>query len=361
MRLTSKAPLASHGAISNPKPRFLQHSRSAEEFAEDVADELDLPAVKIELTRELAKSIISYNQSPDVPFDRSVNAYRGCEHGCIYCYARPTHAYLGLSPGLDFETKIVAKENAPELLRQALSQPGYQPAPLALGSNTDPYQPQEQQLGLTRRILEVLAEFKHPVAITTKGSLISRDIELLAAMARDNLVRVMISIATLDTEMARRLEPRAASPKRRLAIVRQLTEAGIPTGVIVAPIIPVLTDHDMEKILQLARQHGAQTAEYVFLRLPLEVNELFIEWLQAHYPGRATHVMSVLRQSRGGKDNVSTFGERMRGEGVFADMIRQRFLKSTHRLGYAVDQPLNTGLFSPPKTLRHQMDMFDGE
>ncbi len=359
MRLSSKTPLSGHGARSNSDSRFLKQTRDPAAFPEDGVWEDEPAAIKTEVSRETAKSIISRNQSPDIPFDRSVNAYRGCQHGCVYCYARPTHAYLGLSPGLDFETKIVVKANAAELLRQELSRPGYRPAPLALGANTDPYQPLERTQQVTRRILEVLAEFQHPVTITTKGSLITRDIDLLASMAAKNLVRVMISIASLEPEIARRLEPRAATPMRRMATLRQLSEAGIPTSVIVAPIIPALTDGDIEKILRLAKESGACMAAYVFLRLPLEVKDLFIEWLEAHYPDRAAHVMSLVRQSRGGRENVSDFGTRMEGEGVYADMIKQRFLLACRRLGFQQDTPLDVGLFSPPKTIKRQMDLFD--
>ena len=359
MRLSGKAPLLGHGARSNPDSRFNQLTRSTEALPGDEAWEDLASVIKTEVSFEQAKSIISHNQSPDIPFDRSVNAYRGCQHGCIYCYARPTHEYLGFSAGLDFETKIVVKENAAERLRHELSRPAYRPAPLALGANTDPYQPLEQKQRVTRRVLEVLAEFNHPVMITTKGSLIARDIDLLAAMAEKNLVSVMISIATLEPEIARRLEPKAASPLRRMAIVRQLNEAGIPTGVIVAPIIPALTDQDIEKVLSLAKESGACMASYVFLRLPLGVKDLFVEWLEANYPDRAKHVMSLVRQSRGGLENVSNFGERMIGEGIFADMIKQRFKKAHARLGFLENIPLSLDLFSPPKPVKPQMDMFD--
>ena len=359
MRLSGKAPLLGHGARSNPDSRFNQLTRSTEALPGDEAWEDLASAIKTEVSFEQAKSIISHNQSPDIPFDRSVNPYRGCQHGCIYCYARPTHEYLGFSAGLDFETKIVVKENAAERLRHELSRPAYRPAPLALGANTDPYQPLEQKQRVTRRVLEVLAEFNHPVMITTKGSLIARDIDLLAAMAEKNLVSVMISIATLEPEIARRLEPKAASPLRRMAIVRQLNEAGIPTGVIVAPIIPALTDQDIEKVLSLAKESGACMASYVFLRLPLGVKDLFVEWLEANYPDRAKHVMSLVRQSRGGHENVSNFGERMIGEGIFADMIKQRFTTTCSRLKFVQPEPLNISLFSPPKLMKPQMDMFD--
>lgn len=359
MRLTSKTPLSRHGACSNRDSRFLKHARSRDEADATDGLEEDREGIKIEVAQETAKSIISYNQSPDIPFDRSVNAYRGCEHGCVYCYARPTHAYLGLSPGLDFETRLFAKQNAAELLDSELSRPGYRPAPLALGANTDPYQPIEQTRGVTRGILEVLDRCNHPVTITTKGAVIARDIDLLASMAQRNLVRVMISIGVLDPEIARRLEPRAATPQKRFKLMRQLNEAGVPASIIVAPVIPALTDRDMEKLLALAREAGAKSASYVFLRLPLEVRDLFVEWLDRHFPERAGHVMSLVRQSRGGRDYVSTFGERLEGEGVFADMIRQRFAAACRRLGFAEDTPMNLELFSPPKPARRQFDLFD--
>lgn len=358
MRQTSKTPLSGHGARSNPDSRFLEHTHSSESSQIDPEWDGAKPP-KTAISVETAKSIVSYNDSPDIPFDRSVNFARGCQHGCIYCYARPSHAYVGLSPGLDFETKIIVKENAAELLRKELGKPGYRPAPLALGANTDPYQPLEQKWQVTRGILEVLAEFNHPVMITTKGSLIERDIELLAAMAEKNLVRVMISIATLEPEIARRLEPKAAAPKRRVEILRALSQAGIPAGVIVAPIIPALTDQDLEKVLEAAWRAGAKTASHVFLRLPMEVKGLFVEWLEAHYPDRAAHVMSLVRQSRGGRENVSAFGERMEGTGVFADMIRQRFANTRRRLGYQSEIPMNLDLFGPPKRGNRQLDMFD--
>jgi DNA repair photolyase len=359
MRLSSKTPLSGHGARSNPGSRFLKHTRTSE-WSQLEADGEAVPApLKPSLSVELAKSVVTYNQSPDIPFDRSVNFARGCEHGCVYCYARPTHAYLGLSPGLDFETKIFVKENAAELLRRELARPGYRPAPLALGANTDPYQPFEQKWRLTRRILEVLAEFNHPVMITTKGALIERDIELLSGMAAKGLARVAISIASLEPEIARRLEPRAAAPGRRLEVLRRLNAAGVPAGVIVAPVIPALTDQDLEKVLRAAREAGADTASYVFLRLPLEVRDLFVEWLEAHYPGRAAHVMSLLRQSRGGRDNVSAFGERMEGTGVFAELIRQRFAVAYRRLGFQDAPPLRVDLFGPPASGRRQLDLFD--
>jgi DNA repair photolyase len=264
--------------------------------------------------------VIVRNQSPDVPFTQSINPYRGCEHGCSYCFARPGHAYLGLSPGLDFETKIVWKPDAPEILRKELAAPGYRCAPIALGISTDGWQPVERRLGLSRRLLEVLAETRHPVSIVTKSALIERDADLLADMARDHLVQVMFSITTLDPLLARRLEPRAASPARRLAAMDALHRAGVPVGVLFAPLIPALNDHELERVLEAARAAGAESAGYVLLRLPLELKALFEDWLHSHFPDRATHVLSLLRQLRGGQLNDSRFGHRMRGQGVFADL-----------------------------------------
>jgi len=357
MRLKSKSPLSGHGAQSNASSRFLQWQRTRDE-----SDPADIPAAvrPLHLREDSARTIISYNDSPDIPFDRSINIARGCAHGCIYCYARPTHAYLGLSPGLDFETEIFIKRNAAELLRAELSRPAYRPAPLALGANTDPYQPYERDLGLTRQVLEVLAEFRHPVMITTKGALIERDIDLLAPMAELDLVRVMVSIATLDAEIARRMEPRAAPPARRLDVIRALSAAGIPTGVIVAPVVPALTDDAMEAVMAAAHEAGATVATYVFIRLPREVRDLFVEWLQANYPQRAAHVMSLIRQSHGGADNDSAFGRRMRGEGAFADLLRQRFHVAARRLGYADDRGSapTSALFRRPTPQSGQGELF---
>jgi len=277
------------------------------------------------VTIEKARSIISRNTSPDIPFDQSINAYRGCEHGCIYCYARPSHAYLDLSPGLDFETRLYAKDNAAQVLRRELSRPAYVPKLIAIGSNTDPYQPIERRLRITASLLEVFDEFNHPVSITTKSSLVARDIPLLARLARRNLVRVLLSIGTLDRELARRMEPRAATPSARLDAMRALKDAGIPVGVLIAPVIPGLTDHELERVAIAAAQAGASDAGYVLLRLPREVAGLFQEWLQAHYPLKAAHVMNLLRAMRGGKEYDSDFRQRMGGKGVHADMLRQRF------------------------------------
>jgi len=291
------------------------------------------PAWKTQVSDEQARSILTRNASPDLPFNVSLNPYRGCEHGCIYCFARPTHSYLGLSPGLDFESRIYAKVNAAELLRRELARPSYVAEPIALGVNTDAYQPCERERQLTRRVLEVLHECDHPVALITKSSLIERDIDLLAPMAAKRLAAVAVTVTTLDPAIARTLEPRAAAPARRLRTIRTLTEAGIPVGVSIAPIIPFVTEPEIEQLLEAVRDAGAIHAHYVVLRLPWEVSPLFQQWLEAHFPERAQRVMNRVREMRGGKDYDSAFGARMRGEGVWADLICQRFEKAVHRLG----------------------------
>ena len=289
--------------------------------------------LETQVSIERARSILSHNDSPDVGFDRSINPYRGCEHGCIYCYARPSHAYLELSPGLDFETRLFAKTNAAELLREALAKPGYRPQPIALGANTDCYQPIERRFGITRQILEVLAECSHPVTLVTKSALVERDLDLLGPMAEKNLVKVFVSIGTLDRELARKLEPRAASPQRRLDIMRKLHESGIPCGVMVAALIPALNDKTMEHVLEAAAQAGASEAAYVIMRLPNELKDLFKEWLAEHYPQRAEHVISIIRDLRGGKDNDPRFGTRMTGTGNYAELIEKRFDIACRRYG----------------------------
>jgi DNA repair photolyase len=324
------------GAVSNLQGRYEVHGRedfddgwTREEEEEGVA----APAWKTHVTDEQARTILTRNASPDIPFNVSLNPYRGCEHGCIYCFARPTHSYLGLSPGLDFESKIFAKVNAPELLRRELAKASYVPEPIALGVNTDAYQPCERELKLTRRVLEVLHECEHPVALITKSALIERDIDLLAAMAAKRQAAVAITVTTLDPAIARTLEPRAAAPARRLRTIRALTEAGIPVGVSIAPVIPFVTEPEIERLLEAVCEAGALHAHYVVLRLPWEVNPLFQQWLQAHFPDRAQRVMNRVRDMRGGKDYDSSFASRMHGEGVWADLIRQRFEKAVKRLG----------------------------
>lgn len=347
------------GTVSNTVGRFEQYERVEEDDGWDNLD-TEPESRKTEVIIDSTRTIINWNDSPDVPFDRSINPYRGCEHGCTYCFARPSHTYLGFSAGLDFESKILVKPEAAKLLRKELAKPSYKCAPMGMGTNTDPYQPLERKYGITRSILEVLAEYKHPVSIVTKNSMVERDIDILAPMAAQGLARVFVSITTLDKELCRTLEPRAAAPHRRLATIRALHEAGIPVGVMTAPIIPVLTDTEMESILELAKDAGASSAGYVFLRLPLEVAPLFEEWLKTYYPLKATHVMSIVKQSRGGKAYNTAFHERMRGNGLFAEMITQRFKLATARLGLNLNRaPMNTSLFSPPKLSGTQASLFD--
>ncbi|MBS0337964.1 MAG: PA0069 family radical SAM protein [Proteobacteria bacterium] len=344
----------SRGAPDARQGRFEKDAREAFDDGWTPDDE-PLPALETSVTEERARSIISRNESPDVPFSQSINPYRGCEHGCIYCYARPSHSYLEMSPGLDFETRLYAKTNAVELLRAELGRRGYVPSPIALGANTDCYQPVERKYRLTRGIVELLAECDHPLTIVTKSALVERDLDLLAPMARKNLVRAYVSIGTLDRALSRRLEPRAASPQRRLDTLRALSAAGVPCGVMVAPVIPALSDKSIEEVLEAASAAGAQTAAYILMRLPHELKGLFREWLGAHYPLRAEHVMSVVQQVRGGKDNDPRFGERMTGTGLFADLIGQRFAVACKRLGLngrdrgGRETPaLDTGRFRPP-------------
>jgi DNA repair photolyase len=329
------APRKGRGAVSNLQGRYEVNGR--EDFDDGWVhdeDEDGAPSsFKTQVTDEYARTILSRNASPDIPFNVSLNPYRGCEHGCIYCFARPTHSYLGLSPGLDFETRLFAKVNAPDLLRRELARPSYVPESIALGVNTDAYQPCERQLGLTRRVLEVLNECEHPLGLITKSSLIERDIDIIGAMAARRQACASITITTLDPGISRTLEPRAAAPARRLRTIRRLTDAGIPVSVSVAPIIPFVTEPELEKVLEAAHDAGAVGAHYVVLRLPWEVNPLFQEWLQAHFPERAQRVMNRVREMRGGKDYDSDFSKRMHGEGVWADLIRQRFTKTAERLG----------------------------
>lgn len=315
---------------------------------------------RTELHEETARSLISYNRSPDVGFDRSINPYRGCEHGCSYCFARPSHAYLNLSPGLDFETRIFAKTNAPELLRRELALPGYRPRPIALGINTDAYQPLERRLRLTRRLLEVLLESRHPFTLITKNALIERDRDLLAEAAQQQLVSVAFSVTTLDPHLSARLEPRAAAPHARLRAMRRLAEAGIPVGVMVAPVIPWVNDAELEAVLAAACEHGAASAGYVLLRLPHEVAPLFRDWLQAHVPARAEHVMSTIRQARGGKDYDARFGQRMRGQGAYADLLARRFGLACRRLGLdrRTVPELDASRFVPPRPPSPQGELF---
>ncbi|TWG79310.1 DNA repair photolyase [Cupriavidus gilardii J11] len=312
-----------------------------------------LPRLVTQVTGEQARSILTRNASPDIPFNTSLNPYRGCEHGCIYCFARPTHAYLDLSPGLDFETRLFAKENAAERLREALSKPSYRCETIALGVNTDAYQPIERTRRITRDVLQVLHDCHHPVGLITKSSLIERDIDLLAPMAARRLSVAAITITTLDADIARTLEPRAATPSRRLRTIRTLTEAGIPVGVSVAPVIPFITEPDLERVLEAAREAGAVYANYIVLRLPWEVDPLFQQWLRAHFPDRAERVMNRVRDMRGGKDYDANFATRMRGTGIWADLMRQRFYKAAERLGFRYERfDLDTSQFVPPAAPR---------
>ena len=353
------SPLKGRGAASRVTGRFATTATVGEDDGwGSVYEDADGTPVPTVVHEERARSVISRNNSPDVGFSQSVNPYRGCEHGCVYCFARPSHAYLDLSPGLDFETRIFAKTNAVDVLRGELAKPGYVPSTIALGINTDSYQPTERRLGLTRRLLELLEECGHPVSFVTKSALITRDIDLLARMAERRLVNVYLSITTLDNRLSSKLEPRAAAPHARLRTVRALHEAGVPVGVLVAPVIPMVTDADLEHILEAAREMGAASAGYVLLRLPHELKQVWREWLSLHYPERAAHVMSLLQQMHGGKDYRSDFGTRMRGQGPFADLIAMRFRKAQARLGYARLPPLDAGGFRPPRKESPQGELF---
>ena len=329
-------PIKGRGASTYLPGRFeTQTSEAVDDgWAVDESEEFAEARLRTDVRPETARSIISRNNSPDVGFSQSVNPYRGCEHGCSYCFARPTHAYLNLSPGLDFETKIFAKTNAAEVLRRELSKPGYVPQPIALGINTDAYQPIERKLKLTRQLIEVMLETQHPFSLITKNALVERDIDLLAPLAEKQLVSVHFSVTSLDPHLSAKLEPRASAPHARLRAMRRLHDAGIPVGVMVAPVIPWINDAELEAVLEAARDAGATTAGYVLLRLPLEVAPLFRDWLDTHHPDRAAHVMSTINQLRGGKDYNSEFGSRMRGEGVYADLLSSRFKLARRRLGF---------------------------
>lgn len=343
------------GSVTNASGRFEPLRR---ETFDDGWTMDELPPFRTETTMEQARTIITRNSSPDIPFDRSINPYRGCEHGCSYCFARPTHAYLGLSPGLEFESRLFAKPNAAELLERELAAPRYTPRPIALGTNTDPYQPIERIYGITRQILEVLSRVGHPVTIVTKSALVTRDIDILADMAARGLAKVAISITTLDRTLARKMEPRATTPPRRLEAIRQLSAAGIPAAVMVAPIIPAINDAEIEAILAAAKEAGAQEAGYVVLRLPLELRELFREWLLVHYPGRLDHVLTLIQSMRNGRDYQAEFGERMVGNGPYADLIAKRFRLAVSRLGMKRRHSvLRTDLFTAPVAVGGQMQL----
>lgn len=337
----TQAPLQAQkgrGAIGNIVHRFHQQQRSAEDDGwqhplSDFDSKDSERSLKTQVQAVQAKTILSRNQSPDLPFSVSLNPYQGCEHGCIYCYARPSHSYLELSPGLDFETRLFAKTNAAELLTKTLLKPGYQPEPIAVGVNTDAYQPCEREFGITRQVLEVLHRSRHPVAMITKSSLIERDMDLLADLAAQQKATAAITLTTLDADLARILEPRATTPARRLRTIRALSDAGIPVCVSIAPVIPFITEPDLEKVIEAAADAGAHSAGYIVLRLPQELNPLFQEWLQTHFPERAARVMNRVRDMRGGADYVADFAQRMKGTGIWADLIRQRFEKAAARCG----------------------------
>jgi len=352
-------PRKGRGAGTNESGRFETEKRVP--FDDGWGSSEDEPArLATTLSVDATRTIIARNDSPDIGFDRSINPYRGCEHGCIYCYARPSHAYLGLSPGLDFETRIFYKPNAAALLRDELRKKGYVCRPIALGSNTDPYQPAERKLGVTRSILEVLREFHHPVTIVTKGALIQRDIDILSDMAREKLAVVTVSVTTLDRDLARTMEPRAATPERRVETIAALSKAGVPTGVLSAPMIPALNDREMEAILGRAREAGASVAGYTLLRLPLELKALFKEWLETHQPQKAAHVLSLVAQCHGGKIYDSAWSKRMVGGGPYAEMLAARFDRACRKLGYSPRSThmLDTSRFHPPAQKGDQLALF---
>jgi DNA repair photolyase len=362
-------PRKGRGAVSNPANRYDNQTTitvddgwgSADDRdaakANPHPDDADPPRLATSLIRDASRTIIARNTSPDVPFDRSINPYRGCEHGCIYCFARPSHAYLGLSPGLDFETKLLFKPDAAQLLRQELSRKSYRCNVMAMGTNTDPYQPVERELKITRSILQVLAEFNHPVGIVTKNHLITRDIDILAPMAKRQLAEVFVSVTTLDRHLANVMEPRASTPAKRIAAIKQLSEAGIPTGVMSAPMIPAINDHEMEAILEACAAAGATRAGYTVLRLPLEIGPLFQEWLKEHFPGRAEHVESLVRQTRGGKLYDSDWSQRMTGTGTYAELLRTRFALASKKLELnRFRYTLDITQFRVPETARTNPD-----
>jgi DNA repair photolyase len=349
------------GARSNVVGRYERQARVLVDDGWDDGwrdDDLRPPPLRTEVIRDATRTIIARNKSPDVSFDRSINPYRGCEHGCIYCFARPTHAYLGMSPGIDFESRLFAKPNAAELLAKELSAPGYVPRTIAMGTNTDPYQPIEKKMRITRSVLEVLRDFRHPVGIVTKSPLILRDLDILSEMAGLGLAKAALSVTTLDRKLARMMEPRAGTPARRLQAIRGLSEAGVPVGVMFAPIIPALNDGEMETVLSAAAEAGAKTAGYVLLRLPLEIKDLFREWLEANLPDRAKRVISLVRQMRGGKDYDSQWHTRIRGAGPYADMIARRFQLAVKRHGLNQDpRPLDVKKFRRPERSGEQLSL----
>jgi len=341
------------GAATNAPGRFEEYDTERVDDGWEVQEE---PLIRTKVSTDHSRSIIAKNTSPDLPFDRSINPYRGCEHGCTYCFARPTHAYLGLSPGLDFETRLFAKPQAAQLLSKALAKRGYRPEPIAMGTNTDPYQPIEKRMRIMRQVLEVLHAHRHPLGIVTKGTLITRDIDILGAMAVDGLAHVGVSLTTLDPKLSREMEPRAASPANRLRVIEALAKAGVPVRAMVAPVIPGLTDHELEALMQAAADAGATAASYIVLRLPLEVSPLFQDWLQRLRPGSAAKIMARVREMHGGKDYDAAWGRRMRGHGITAELLNNRFAIALRRTGLSKSQPeLRTDLFRVPTA---QLDLF---
>ena len=352
-----RPPARGRGATLNPIARFERTSREAFDDGWETIDEL--PPFRTEVTVEKARRIVTRNESPDLPFDRSANPYRGCEHGCVYCYARPSHSFMGLSAGIDFEAKLFVKPDAARLLEKEIAAPGYECRPIALGTNTDPYQPIEKTWRATRAILEVLERANHPVTVLTKSAMVTRDIDILSRMARKGLARAALSITTLDRKLARAMEPRCSNPALRLDAIRQLSDAGIPTSVFVAPLIPALNDHEIERILDAAKANGAIDAQFSILRLPHEVRGIFKDWMMTHFPDRYGHTMQVLRSMRGGRKNDSTFGVRMRGSGPYAWQLERRFDMACKRLKLdPIRAPLRTDLFEPPLAKGEQMALF---
>jgi DNA repair photolyase len=346
------------GTLSNPPGRF--ERQDVEEVHDGWYQEEQPDTIATTVEPDRARGVITTNKSPDIPFEQSINPYRGCEHGCVYCYARPSHAYMGLSAGIDFETRLFYKADAGRVLEEELARPGYVCKPITIGANTDPYQPVERQMQVTRAVLEVLARTRHPASIITKSAMILRDLDLLVDMARDGLMSVAISITSLSSETKRVLEPRTASPQARLRALRELTDAGVPAGVMVAPIIPAITDHEMEAILEAAVASGARWAGYTVVRLPYEIKDLFREWLTEHFPDRAAHVMSLIRDMRGGRDYDATFGDRMRGTGPIAELLRNRFKIACRRLGLnsgGREMAQNSELFRPPQRGGSQLSL----
>ena len=353
----SQVRIKERGAVTNPAVRF--DKMTTESVDDGWARDEELPVLRTKVSIEVPRRVISKNTSPDLSFDRTINPYRGCEHGCIYCYAWPSHAYLGMSPGLDFETQLIARPDAPAILEKELRNPRYVPAMIAIGSNTDPYQPIEKEHQIMRGILEVLARFSHPVAIITKGTLIERDVDILGPMAAKGLVRVGMSITTLDNKTSRAMEPRVPLPARRLQTIRRLTQAGVPVRVMVSPVVPALTDHELEAILRVAKEAGAVAASSIVLRLPREVSQLFQDWLAEAFPDRAARVMARVRELHGGQDYDPAFGTRMTGQGKWADLMRQRFQLATRRLDLDRKLPeLRSDLFKVPPQAGDQLSLF---